>query len=145
MHTSVSVRGKNIDTQLNLHAIRIWNNDELSNLLSENSEAATDELTVHIHTEYLKLFDTEFKVSNASIAVEIWAHVYAEKFAEAVKSFSEIEFIDKIADKIIYHAEIIDIGEKGHDNNRFIWDGLAVFKSAIAGLLFAGKSKQIVP
>jgi hypothetical protein len=141
MHTSVSVRGKNIDTQLNLHAIRIWNNDELSNLLSTDPEAATDELTLCIQAEYVKLFDTAFKVSNASIAVEIWAHVYAEKFAEAVKSFSEIQFIDKLADKIIHHAEIIDIGEKGHDNNRFIWDGLAVFKSAIAALLFAGKSK----
>ncbi len=65
------------------------------------------------------------------MAVEIWAHVYAEKFAEAVKNFSSINFVDKIAEKILHHAEIIDIGEKGHDDNRFVWDSLAVFKSAI--------------
>jgi len=72
--------------------------------------------------------------------VEIWGHVYAEDFAAAIKQLSTLSFIDNIAEKIIDHCEIIDIGEAGHDNNRFIWDRLASFKSMIAKLLPAASA-----
>ena len=142
MNTSVSVQGKNISLKLKPYAVSIFNNDALSAMLEEKAEAATEELIACIKKEYFKLFNIDFKVSDASIAVEIWAHIYAEKFAEAVKNFSSINFIDKIAEKILHHAEEIDIGETGHDENRFVWDGLAVFKLAIAGLLFANKKSE---
>lgn len=137
MNLSFSVKNHIISLQFQPHAIKIFNDDALSGLLMADAESSTEELIKNIKTEYFKLFADEFKVSNASIAVEIWAHVYAEKFAEAVKNFSSINFVDKVADKILQHAEIIDIGEQEHDDNRIVWDGLAVFKSAIAGLLFA--------
>ena len=136
MNMIIEIRAKKISVQLNLHAIRIYNNADLSGLLKENAEVSTDELIIHLKKEYFKLFNTDFKISSNSIAVEIWAHVYAEKFAKAVNSFSSIEFIDKIAEKIIHHAEVIDIGEHGHDDNRFVWDALAHLKPAIAKLLF---------
>ena len=126
-----------ISFQLKPHAIKISNNDALSALLTEDAETATEKLINDIKSEYLKLFAEEFKVSDHSMAVEIWAHVYAEKFAEAIKNLSSINFIDAIANKILKHAEIIDIGESGHDDNRFVWDGLAPFKSTIASLLFS--------
>jgi hypothetical protein len=125
-----------IKLELKSHAIRIFNNDALWAMLEKNAEAATEQLILDIKKKYFELFNTDFKVSDASIAVEIWGHVYAEKFAEAIKNFSSINFVDKIAEKILHHAEIIDIGETGYDDNRFVWDSLAVFKSVIAGLLF---------
>jgi hypothetical protein len=136
MNTSVLVHGKEITLQLKQYAIRIFNNEALSAMLEQNAETATEELITCVKEEYFKLFNSDFKVSNASMAIEIWAHVYAEKFAEAVKDFYFINFIDKIAEKILHHAEIIDIGEQGHDENRFVWNSLAGFKSVIAGLLF---------
>jgi hypothetical protein len=141
MNTSLLVYGKNISLEFELHAIRIFNNDALPAILEKNAEAATEELVRDIKKKYFELFNTDFKVSDASMEVEIWAHVYAEKFAEAVKDFSSINFVDKIAEKIIYHAEVIDMGEHGHDENRFVWDGLAPFKHTIASVLFA-KQKQ---
>jgi hypothetical protein len=137
MSTPVLVRSEIINVELKPHAIKIWNDDALPGLLKVDAESSTEELIENIKREYFKLFNIEFKVSNASIAIEIWAHVYAEKFADAVKDFSSVKFIDGIADKILRHAEVIDIGETGHDDNRFVWDGLAGFKSVIAGLLFS--------
>ncbi len=137
MNTSVLINNKSISLQLNLHAIKIFNSDALSAILAENTEATTQKLIDSIKKKYFKLFNTNFEVSDNSIAVEIWAHIYAEKFAEAVKDFSSVNFIDKAAEKIMHHAEVIDIGERGHDDNRFVWDALAVFKPAIAGLLFS--------
>ena len=134
-----ALRDGSIKLELKAHAIKIFNNDALWAILKKNAEAATEQLILDIKKKYFELFNTDFKVSDASIAVEIWAHIYAEKFAEAVKSFSSINFIDKIAEKILNHAVIIDIGETGYDDNRFVWDELAVLKSAIAGLLFKDK------
>jgi len=137
MNEVVTINIKDIHLQLKSHAIKIWNNDALSNLLKVDAESSTEELIENIKDEYFKLFGDEFKVSDHSMAVEVWAHVYAEKFAEAVKNFSSVKFVDAMADKILQHAEIIDIGETGYDDNRFVWDALAPFKSAIAELLFA--------
>ena len=47
------------------------------------------------------------------------------------------QVVDELADKIRMHWEVINIGEKDHDHNRFIWDGLAVFKRAIAAILLS--------
>ena len=141
MRTSVSVQGKNITVEINLHAIRIFSAALLQELLKHNAETATQELISNIKKEYRQLFNNDFKVSDASMAVEIWAHVYADEFAEAVKDYSSINFIDSIAEKIIRRAEIIDIGEKGHDDNRFFWNGLAPFKGAIAAVLFVKQKK----
>ena len=141
MNVTITVRKITINVELKLYAIRIFNADTLQGLLKNDAEAATEELIINIKREYQRLFNTDFKVSDASMTVEIWAHVYADKFAEVVKNHSSINLIDKIADKIIHHAEVIDIGEKGHDYNRFVWNGLAPFKGAIAAVLFAKQEK----
>ena len=44
--------------------------------------------------------------------VEIWAHVYVQKFVEACKSWFSFRLINIIAQKIIYHCKEIDIGER---------------------------------
>ena len=142
MNITITVREITINVELKLYAIRIFNAHILQGLLKKNhAEAATEELIINIKREYQRLFSTEFKVSDASMTVEIWAHVYADKFAEALKNHSSINRIDKLAEKIIYHAEIIDIGEKGHDENRFFWNGLAPFKGVIAAVLFVKQEK----
>src|SRR5436305_2063725 len=132
MTTSIEVQRLIINVEFKLHAIRVFNSDELYELLKDHAETSTDELIINIKKEYQRLFDTDFKVSDASMAVEIWAHVYADRFAEAVKDHSSINVIEKIAEKIIDHAAVIDIGEKGHDENRFVWDDLSALKPAIA-------------
>lgn len=135
MYKVISVQGKSLQLEIAQHKVKLANNEQLASLLEHNTEAATDELVTAIKTAFLQQNNREFDISNNSIAVEIWGHVYTENFAEAIKSLSPFSFIDSLADKIIGHCEIINIGESGHDNNRFIWNSLAAFKSNIAALL----------
>jgi len=135
MDITFTIRGRNINLQFEQHVVRITANDELAGLLASQIEAATDELVTGIKTAYRKLFNTDFDVSDASFAVEIWGHVYADRFADTVKFLSPVQLIDNIAEKVSYRCEVIDIGEPGYDDNRFVWDRFAFFKSMIARFL----------
>jgi len=140
MDKIILVQGKNIQLTFTQHKVKLANNDQLAALLAHQTVAATDELIKSIKKEFQIINDKELNISDASMAVEIWGHVYAEDFAAAIKQLSTLSFIDNIAEKIIDHCEIIDIGEAGHDSNRFIWDRLASFKSMIAKLLPAASA-----
>jgi len=131
----VRINERNIAIELELHVMRIINNDELQLLFANDTENITAQLVAKIKEEYHQLFNEDFKVADASIAIEIWGHVYTDKFAEAIKSFSSVQFVDAFAEKIVERCEVIDIGESGHDENRFFWDALSPFKSAIEKLL----------
>ena len=135
MYKSISIRNKNVSVRFHERRIGIISDEQLLSVVTEMPEAATDELVSAIKKEYHNKFNKDFEVADASMAVEIWGHVYAESFAAAIKSLSPFGFVDSLADKVIGHCEVIDMGESGRDNNRFIWDRLASFKSSIAGLL----------
>ena len=135
MKTKISVREKQIDVEFAPHAVRITTNKELEELLRNDVEKATAELVYAIKLKYQKEFKLDFTVSNRSMSVEIWGHAYADELAKWIKKFSRIKIINKVLDKIIYHAQLIDIGEKGHDSNRIVWDCLAPFLSIIAVFL----------
>lgn len=132
MVTKLSVRGKNISVELIEHVVRITTNDELTGLLQCDKKAATEELVMKIKAEYKNLYHVPLKIASGSMVVEIWGHVYADQFAKWIKKICSIRFANKIANLVIYHAEVIDIGERKHDNNRFVWDVLAIFKPLFA-------------
>ncbi|MEP7318191.1 MAG: hypothetical protein ABI921_05610 [Panacibacter sp.] len=135
MVTTLSVQGTNIQLDLREHKVKVTNNDDLRTLLAHQTEAATDVLVAAIKQEFKKQFNRELNISSASMSVEIWGHIYTEHFATAIKYLAKLRLIDNIADKVVDHCEVIDIGESGHDTNRFVWDGLSSFKGMIAGLL----------
>ncbi len=135
MDKVISLNGKNILVTLTQHKVKLTNDAQLTALLANNTEASTDALVAAIKQEFRNIHGKDIDISNASMAVEIWGHVYTESFAAAIKSLSSFGFIDSIADKVIDKCEVIDMGESGRDNNRFVWDTLAKFKSKIAGLL----------
>lgn len=136
MVRTIRVGDKNISVRLHLNSIAIISDEQLLALITEMPEAATDELVSAIKKEFHAQFNKDFDVANASMAVEIWGHVFAEKFATAVKTITSIRFVDQLAEKICLHCEVINIGNKDHDNNRFVWDWLAAFKPIIAAMLF---------
>lgn len=131
----LTLHGKNVQLQFTQHKVKLTNNDELKDLLSNNTEATTDAIVTGILQEFKKRNNRDMEIKAASMAVEIWGHVYTEKFATAIKYLASISLVSGIADKIVEHCEIIDMGEYGHDNNRFVWDTLAPFKTMIAKLL----------
>jgi len=139
MYQSITIRDKSISVQFRKNSVAIISDGQLSSLVTEMPESATDELVSLIKKEFNAQFNKDFGVGNASMAVEIWGHVFAEKFANAVKTISPANFIDELAEKICLHCEVINIGEAHHDNNRFVWDWLAPFKPVIAAMLLRDK------
>jgi hypothetical protein len=135
MYKSISASGKNISVWLKESMVDIINDEQLSGLVTKMPEAATDELVSAIKKEYHDLFNKDFDVTDASMAVEIWGHVFAERFADAVKDIAPVKLVSSLAEKISAHCEVINIGKNDHDSNRIIWDWLAAFKPAIAAIL----------
>ena len=141
MYSSVSAKDKNISVQFHENMIDILSDNQLFELVTQMPEAATDELVSAIKKEYHIQFNRDYSVSDPSMAVEIWGHVFAEEFADAVKKITSVKLVDELAEKIAEHCEVINIGEKGHDYNRIVWDMLAPFKSEIAAALLKSRLK----
>lgn len=135
MFRSIYIRNNNVSVQFQEHKIAIINNEQLATLLKKAAESATDELVSAIKKEFHIQFNKDLDVSDASMAVEIWGHVFTEKFANAINELVPGKLTDSFAEKINSHCEVINIGEKDYDHNRFIWDWLSVLKSAIAAVL----------
>ncbi len=131
MNNVIPVFNKNINVRFNLHAIKIYNDAELTALLQHNLHVSTNELIILIKKQYVELFRTDFKVSDASMAIEIWAHVYMQKWAIRIQQRFLFRPIQWFCRKVIYHCMEIDIGERGHDDNRFVWNWLSVFKTPV--------------
>ena len=136
MKKDIIIRDKTITVLFHRDRIGIISNDELFELIKKMPEAATEEFISAVKKEYYDHYNKDFNISDDSITVEIWGHIFADQFADAIKSLTNIKLIDNLAEKINAHCEVINIGERGHDNNRFLWDGLAAFKPAIKALLF---------
>jgi hypothetical protein len=146
--TVIKILNNKIDVELEDHIIRITNNDALANLLARDSELRTQQLVRSIKIAYYKLFNKNLEIHDASMIVEIWGHVYTDKFADAIQSAVSLKLIDKLAEKAIERCVIIDIGELRYDYNRFVWDGLAHLKPIIAKFLpdkSAESKKTIFP
>ncbi len=116
--------------------VQITCDDDLKNYLEEPGNGAL-KLSIYILEEYNKRQQSELKISKDSLAIEILAHTYADTFSEAVSSIGSRlpSTLSKAAlnlmEHVHAHTEIIDCGESDVDNNRWIWDSLAVFKKII--------------
>ncbi|MBS1747481.1 MAG: hypothetical protein JST21_15040 [Bacteroidetes bacterium] len=131
----ICIQNKNISVKFKEHILHVFTDAELKSLLSQKTEVLTDELVEAILLKYRSLFNTDFTVSRKSLAVEIWGHIYADKLMIALQSVAIFGFMKRLIERFKKRFEKIDIGEKGHDYNRFLWDFLAKFKPRIAKLL----------
>lgn len=120
--------------------VRISCNSALKNYLEEPGNGALA-LSSFILEEYKKCQQSELKISKDSLAIEILAHTFVDSFSEAVSVIGNLlppalaKAVLKLMEQVHVHTETIDCGESGVDNNRWIWDGLAVFKKIIYTVL----------
>lgn len=135
MKEIICINNKNITVKFKEHSLHVFADAELISLLSQKTEVVTDELVEAILLKYHSLFNTDFTVSRKSLAVEIWGHVYADKLMIAIQSIAIFGFLKRLIERFKKRFEKIDIGEKGHDYNRFLWDFLSKFKTRIAKFL----------
>src|SRR5690348_617315 len=105
MYSTISIKDKDISVVMHENSIEIINDTQLAELVSETRGDATDDLVAAIKKEYHEHFNKDFNVTDASMAIEIWGHVFAEKFADTVKAISPVKLVDELAEKITSHCE----------------------------------------
>ena len=115
--------------------IQIKKPHQLKEFLSSDIKNRSEVLANYIKQDYFFLFGKELKVSNKSLILEIWAHVFASYFARAMKKIIKLKPIERLADLILERSDIIDCGESNVDSNRKLWDILSNFKGVILAFL----------
>ncbi len=115
--------------------VRIQGSKELLAFLSNDLNTHTLELVKLIKGDYLALLGEPLKITNSSLAVEIWGHLYASKFASIIQELIRLQLIENLTEHVKKRSDTIDCGEAEVDSNRKFWDVLAKFKALIVKLL----------
>lgn len=115
--------------------IRIKKPKALQKFLSSAIDNRSEVLVNYIKQDYFLLMEKELDITNDSLIIEIWGHVYASYFARAMKNLIKLKLVENVADFVITRSDTIDCGESDVDSNRKIWDVLANFKGIILTFL----------
>lgn len=115
----------------NYQLIQIKKPHHLKEFLSRDIKNRSEVLANYIKQDYFLLFGKELMISNKSLIIEIWAHVFASHFARAMKKRIKLKPIEKLADFVLKRSDIIDCGESNLDSNRKLWDISANFIWAV--------------
>lgn len=115
--------------------IHIINDIQLEKLLSENLVKNAMQLVTLIKKDYIEEYHRDLQVSDSSMLIEIWGHVYFEYFTVLLTRIFPTDITDKIAEWVIGHCAVIDSGEKYEDTDRKFWDILVPFRDMIGELL----------
>ena len=120
---TVMLDGVAITYYLSDKAVHIDNNEELKSIIKNPKTAI--ELARILKDRYYRRYGSELSVTELSMAIEIYGHIYPEKIAGAVKAIPIPDFIEDKLDHLMEKTDIIDLGEEGIDQNRKIWDAIA--------------------
>ncbi|WP_118976914.1 hypothetical protein [Taibaiella koreensis] len=135
MEQQITIDGEEISVTFDEYAIHITNDEALKSLLETGKGKAIEALVVLLKQRFRQLFGKALDISDASLVVEIWGHVYFGYLAQALDNLVRLKLVTNLMDKVIDYCATIDCGEKEHDNNRVFWDMLAPFQSHIVGWL----------
>lgn len=131
MEKQYELSGCKLEISFSRQLVQIKGTKSLKRFLSRDIENRSEVLVNAIKMDYFQFFDAELAITNDSLIIEIWGHVYAAYFAKAMEKLIQLKVVDDMANFIINRAESIDCGESEIDSNRFFWDILANFKSII--------------
>ncbi|HTM97902.1 MAG TPA: hypothetical protein VL088_04135 [Pedobacter sp.] len=115
--------------------VRITGSKQLLIFLNTNLSANSLKLAKLIKADYLIIVGRRLKITNASLMVEIWGHLYASHFANAVKELIKLNIVGDLTDLITRRSDTIDCGEADIDSNRKFWDTLSKFNHIIVKCL----------
>ncbi len=126
------INGYNIKILFRKGIVHILNSKELNDFLKKEKKASLH-VALFIKNTYKQKYKKDISITLKSLTIEIIGHVYLEKIAKFICKITSIipflkKSISKMADKfVLSHTDIIDIGEKQIDNNRWVWDSIAFF------------------
>lgn len=115
--------------------IRIKGSEQLLIFLNKSLNMHTLKLVRLIKADYFLLVGKPLKITNSSLMIEIWGHLYASKFADIIKELVQLKLIGNLTEEIKKRSDTIDCGEAEIDSNRKFWDVLSKFKAIIIKFL----------
>lgn len=117
--------------------VQIKNDEILKDFLDQDGVGSM-EIAAWMKKLYYREWECELDISEKSLAIEILGHVYANDFMKLIEKLpfadNEDTAFGKLVESLQEHLDIIDCGEKGRDNNRFVWDALVPFDKVIFAL-----------
>jgi hypothetical protein len=135
MGKEYNISGYTIMVSFKPGVVHITNDKALEFLLSKNPDEAVKGLIRLIKGDYLIKYNKALRVSDDSMLIEIYGHVYFEYFTVLATRIFPLQITDKLAGWVIKRCEIIDSGEEGVDKDRRFWNSLVPFKEAIMTIL----------
>lgn len=130
------INGYNIKILFRKGIVHILNSKELNDFLKKEKKASLH-VALFIKNTYKEKYKKDISITLKSLTIEILGHVYLDRIAKFICKIVSIvplfkKSILKIANKfVLSHTDIIDIGEKQVDNNRWVWDSIAIFTPSI--------------
>lgn len=120
--------------------VRVRTDAALMAFLAEAGKGA-QELAGHILARYREKLGCELAISEGSLAVELLCHAYCDevlrKMARLLQALPEAlgRRLSQSVTRFQRHTEIIDMGERAADSNRWLFDSLTPFYGVICKVL----------
>lgn len=120
--------------------VRVRTDAALMAFLAEPGRGA-EALAGHIAARYCEKLGCALEITGRSLAVELLAHAYCDALLLRMAALAEKlpgqlgTRLKQAAGQLQQHTDIIDIGEKSVDSNRWLFDDLAPFYPVICGIL----------
>ncbi|MFC6101683.1 hypothetical protein [Olivibacter domesticus] len=121
--------------------IRITNDLQLWIFYDQHIIERTVWLVNRIKQDYNEFFGKPLAISNRSLGLEIWGHLYYEVFILRFSKLFRLDIRSRRMKNLLKPAQIIDCGESDKDSNRRLWNLLAPLFSFIGKLLPLNISK----
>ncbi len=115
--------------------VRIDNNERLWVYINTHPPEKTKALTGWIQQTYAEAFGGRLEISDHSLMMEIWGHIYFEYFLLRNERLGKFFFPFGLYERLVASCEAIDCGERGLDGNRWLWDLLGIFTPLVGKLI----------
>ena len=119
----VEVDGVSVEYFFSEKVVHIVNDEKLKSIITHPKTAL--KLARKLKAGYQKKYGKELSVSDVSLAIEIYGHLYPEKIASTLKAMPLPDFVNHALDDLLKKTDIIDSGEDSIDRNRIVWDAIA--------------------
>jgi hypothetical protein len=112
--------------------VRVDNDRDLWEYIHFDPYKNTRILVTWMKQVYVNAFGEELRISDNSLAMEIWGHIYFEQFLLRHPTLGRFLFPFGLYQRLVTSCKAVDCGESSKDSNRWLWDFLGIL-TPIAG------------
>lgn len=126
--------------RLSSHAVHMDTDDELKQYL-RSSGRALNNIEREVREKFKEQYRRDIKIKGSSLRTEILVHVYADTVFQTLLKLNEklpgpvSSRLAKPLKRLRRATEVVDIGERFSDSNRFVFDWLSMAEPLLTSVL----------